>query len=73
MEELWGWYIHPLWYFYPSLSELPYLQNPARCQVSEDLAQRVSCLLLFHDLGDALSDRIAKRIIRVCGPLDTTH
>lgn len=37
-------------YFYPSLNELPYLNNLQRCPVSEDIASRILCLPLYSDL-----------------------
>ena len=51
--------IHPRRYFYPSLTELPYLSARGTCPIAEDLARRALCLPLFHQLDDALIDRIA--------------
>lgn len=45
--------IHPRRYFYPSLNKLPYIQNNTGCSISEDLASRVLCLPVYHDLDDA--------------------
>ncbi len=41
--------IIPRRYFYPSLNKLPYIKYQA-CPVSEDIARRVLCLPMFHDL-----------------------
>ena len=41
--------ISPRRYFYPSLNMLPYVKYQA-CPVSENLASRILCLPLFHDL-----------------------
>jgi dTDP-4-amino-4,6-dideoxygalactose transaminase len=41
--------IVPRRYFYPSLNKLPYIKYQA-CPVSEDIARRVLCLPMFHDL-----------------------
>lgn len=49
-------------YFYPSLNTLPYLKG-ADCPVSEDVARRVLCLPLYHELDPADIARII-RIIR---------
>jgi len=44
-------------YFYPSLNTLPFVAG-ASCTVSEDIASRVLCLPLFHDLSEADQSRI---------------
>lgn len=41
--------IYPRRYFYPSLEELPYV-TANNCVVAQDIAKRVLCLPLFHDL-----------------------
>ncbi len=41
--------IYPRRYFYPSLSQLPYIQNQPM-PVSEDISHRVLCLPLYYDL-----------------------
>ena len=38
-------------YFYPSLNKLPY-HTGNDCPVAEDIAKRVLCLPLYHDLTD---------------------
>jgi dTDP-4-amino-4,6-dideoxygalactose transaminase len=57
----------PRRYFFPALSKLPYLQGAAPCPVAEDLAPRVLCLPLYHDLADADIDAIIARIHAVVG------
>jgi dTDP-4-amino-4,6-dideoxygalactose transaminase len=57
----------PRRYFYPALSKLPYLQGAAPCPIAEDLAPRVLCLPLYHDLADADIDAIVARIHAVVG------
>lgn len=44
--------IFPRRYFYPSLNQLPYIENAERCLVSEDIARRIACLPLYADLAD---------------------
>lgn len=46
-------------YFYPSLNELPFIENAAPCPVSEDISRRVLCLPLYPGLASADVDRIA--------------
>lgn len=43
--------IVPRRYFYPSLNTLPFVELQ-RCPIAEDIARRVLCLPLFHDLTD---------------------
>ncbi|NND51912.1 MAG: DegT/DnrJ/EryC1/StrS family aminotransferase [Flavobacteriaceae bacterium] len=45
--------IFPRRYFYPSLNTLPYVM-PSSCPVAESIAERVTCLPLYHnlDIGD---------------------
>lgn len=43
--------IFPRRYFYPSLNLLPYA-NKKPCPISENIASRVLCLPLYHDLSD---------------------
>ncbi|MRT17162.1 DegT/DnrJ/EryC1/StrS family aminotransferase [Vitellibacter sp. q18] len=43
--------IFPRRYFYPSLNLLPYA-NKRPCPISENIASRVLCLPLYHDLSD---------------------
>lgn len=58
--------IYPRRYFYPSLSELPYVDNQ-RSPISEDISRRIICLPLYHTLSREEIDmicRIIKRSIR---------
>lgn len=41
--------IHPRRYFYPSLTELPYLRGQS-CPIAEDMAKRVLCLPIYAGL-----------------------
>lgn len=50
--------IFPRRYFYPSLTELPYVAAGAACPVATDVASRVLCLPLHHDLTEADLARI---------------
>jgi len=43
--------IYPRRYFYPSLSELPYIKNQ-KMPISENIACRIVCLPLFHDISN---------------------
>lgn len=51
--------IFPRRYFYPSLNTLAFL-NPSNCPVSMDVASRIMCLPIFHDLSENQQDRIIK-------------
>lgn len=52
-------------YFYPSLSNvLPYLE-PVEMVVTEDIAKRVMCLPLFHDLTLEEVDLICRLLLRI--------
>lgn len=55
--------IFPRRYFYPSLSELPYVDTGA-CPVSEDISRRVMCLPLYHTLSVEEVDMICRLIKR---------
>lgn len=58
--------VQPRRYFFPSLSQLPYVESQS-CPVSEDLATRVMCLPLYHTLSGEEVDmicRLIKRYIR---------
>lgn len=52
-------------YFYPSLSSvLPYL-NPVGMPITDDIAKRVMCLPLYHDLSLVEVDLICRLLLRV--------
>ncbi len=55
--------IFPRRYFYPSLTELPYIQNQS-CPIAEDISHRVMCLPLYPDLSDVEVDMICRLIKR---------
>lgn len=58
--------IFPRRYFFPSLSELPYVGG-SDCPVSEDISRRVMCLPLYHSLSLEEIDmicRLVKRAVR---------
>lgn len=59
--------IHPRRYFYPSLTELPYIQAAGTCPVAEDIARRVLCLPLAHGLTEAIIDEIAHVVRSING------
>jgi dTDP-4-amino-4,6-dideoxygalactose transaminase len=42
--------IYPRRYFYPALTDLPYVVAGAPCPVAHDVASRILCLPLHHDL-----------------------
>lgn len=54
----------PRRYFYPALSTLPYVNRAGGCPVAEDVARRVLCLPLYHDLSEGWIDRIAEVVSR---------
>jgi len=55
--------VFPRRYFFPSLSELPYVETNA-CPVSEDVSRRVMCLPLYHTLSVEEVDMICRLIKR---------
>lgn len=56
--------IQPRRYFYPALNTLPYVRQHGSCPVAEDIAPRVLCLPLYHDLPEAVQDRLAQVLCR---------
>lgn len=64
VEALAGIGVLPRRYFYPSLNTLPYLTRKGQCPVAEDVAVRVLCLPLYHDLEEAWIDRICEVVSR---------
>lgn len=46
-------------YFYPCLTKLPFIREYWECPVAEDVARRVLCLPLSHDLTPAQASTIA--------------
>ena len=51
--------IYPRRYFYPSLNNLSYLEQPQYCPISESVASRVACLPLYVGLERAIIEKIA--------------
>ncbi len=49
-------------YFYPSLNELPFLDNQP-CPISEDISRRVLCLPLYYGLESEDVERISNCLI----------
>jgi dTDP-4-amino-4,6-dideoxygalactose transaminase len=64
IEELNKYQVFPRRYFYPSLDTLNYvgIQN---CPISRDIAGRILCLPLYHDLSFEEIDMIARLLLRV--------
>lgn len=55
--------IYPRRYFYPSLNNLPFVENTS-CPNAEEIAKRVLCLPLYHDLPIETAEEIAAIIIK---------
>ena len=56
--------IFPRRYFYPSLNTLPYL-NETKCPRSEEVAKKVLCLPLYHELPLSEVDRICDIVLAI--------
>jgi dTDP-4-amino-4,6-dideoxygalactose transaminase len=65
LEELKARDVFPRRYFHPSLTELPYLDTKGSCPRAADVADRVLCLPLFHDLS-ADDQRNIAAVVRTC-------
>lgn len=59
VEVLRGEEIYPRRYFYPSLTQLPYLSKQS-CPVADSIAPRVLCLPLYADMPLDLAQKIAE-------------
>lgn len=57
--------IFPRRYFFPSLTELPYIKSSTPCPVAERVAKRVLCLPLYAELADEHVEFIMKTISRL--------
>jgi dTDP-4-amino-4,6-dideoxygalactose transaminase len=55
--------IFPRRYFYPSLSRLPYLDR-SETPISDDVAKRILCLPLYHELDEFEQDMIVRILLR---------
>lgn len=62
-EALEGREINPRRYFYPSLSSLGYVPD-TETPVSDDVAQRILCLPLYHTLTEEEQEMIARLLLR---------
>lgn len=58
--------IHPRRYFYPSLTQLPYIRSQ-KCAIAEDIASRIVCLPLWPDMDDAIIAKTAGIILAASG------
>lgn len=63
IQELGNHQVFPRRYFYPSLSQLPYV-GKQHTPVSDDLARRIMCLPVYHTLSDAEIDMVCRVIQR---------
>ena len=52
--------IFPRRYFYPSLNNLPYLQEKQICPVSEDISRRIACLPFYPGLSEEIISKICQ-------------
>jgi len=50
-------------YFYPSLNNLPYIEDKIECLNSEDIAKRVLCLPLFNGLEANQVEKISELVL----------
>lgn len=44
--------IYPRRYFYPSLNNLPYIEDAKSCPTSEDISSRIACFTAISDLEE---------------------
>jgi dTDP-4-amino-4,6-dideoxygalactose transaminase len=58
-------WIHPRRYFFPSLEDLPYVNQKSKCPVAASVARRALCLPLFDTLTTEEIDMIFRIILRV--------
>ncbi|MFJ7970436.1 DegT/DnrJ/EryC1/StrS family aminotransferase [Psychrobacillus sp. NPDC096389] len=52
-------------YFYPSLNKISYLNNKLTLKVSEDIASRILCLPLFHQIENEELERIVSIVNKI--------
>jgi dTDP-4-amino-4,6-dideoxygalactose transaminase len=55
--------IYPRRYFYPSLSSLNYIKN-VPTPISDDIASKILCLPIYHDLLESDQQRVCNIILR---------
>jgi dTDP-4-amino-4,6-dideoxygalactose transaminase len=58
-------WIHPRRYFFPSLEDLPYVNQKSRCKTADSIARRALCLPLYDTLTTEEIDMIFRIILRV--------
>jgi dTDP-4-amino-4,6-dideoxygalactose transaminase len=63
IEALNNQYVYPRRYFFPSLSTLDYVEKTS-CPKSEEIAGKVLCLPLYHDLASEEQDMICRILLR---------
>jgi dTDP-4-amino-4,6-dideoxygalactose transaminase len=63
LAELNKYQVFPRRYFYPSLDTLNYVGSQ-QCPVSRDIAERILCLPLYHELSFEEIDMIARILLR---------
>lgn len=56
--------VFPRRYFYPSLSELPYVEGTENIDCTERISRKILCLPLYHDLSKEEIDLICRHILR---------
>lgn len=64
-KELEKQQIYPRRYFYPSLNQLPYVEDRRNTPNSEKVALAILCLPLFHNLSEADQNIIAETVRKV--------
>lgn len=52
--------IFPRRYFYPSLNNLPYIEDSQSCPLSEDISKKILCLPLYSGLNIKSVERISR-------------
>lgn len=65
IEALQSYQIMPRRYFYPSLNNLPYIEEKKHCPVSETVAAGSLCLPLYHTLSKEEQYMICRILLRV--------
>jgi dTDP-4-amino-4,6-dideoxygalactose transaminase len=64
VEALHGVYVYPRRYFYPSLETLNYVKADQIMPVSSEIAKKVLCIPLYHDLSFEEVDMISRALLR---------
>ncbi len=58
--------VFPRRYFFPSLNQLPYIEQQPACPVAESVSRLVLCLPVYHSLTREEQRMIARVILRAC-------